>query len=368
MASTVALICCSDTLVLRSMQMNGDHPIRMSSTNKDGTVATIRQDGAIATTRQDGVCGTAFHTYKCTLSPQLRKMADTELGENRLIRKLAFEGMRQLMKKRPDINFSQDERFLLRFLRAKKFEVDRAFKSLVKYYELHKKHPDFFKDYKKSSVKHVLDDGMPLVLASRDKEGRPIVVLRTINWDPSRYSVLDIVKALFMVLEDLVEDEEAQVTGINLLVDLEGMGTQHVMQMGPNIAKKVTSIFQNCVPVRLHSIHFVNEPMVFDAAFAILKAFMADKMRKRVIAHGTDFSSLHKHFPASILPSNWRGTLGPYSNTDWKRDFLAQDRDFAPAADEGVLANTKKSKGHSKKDSIGSSKKLLRLEESKDRV
>ena len=42
----------------------------------------------------------------------------------------------------------------------------------------------------------------------------------TVNWDPSRYSVLDIVKALFMVLEDLVEDEEAQVTGINLLVDL----------------------------------------------------------------------------------------------------------------------------------------------------
>ena len=66
----------------------------------------------------------------------------------------------------------------------------------------------------------------------------------TVNWDPSRYSVLDIVKALFMVLEDLVEDEEAQVTGINLLVDQEGMGTQHVMQMGPNIAKKVTSIFQ----------------------------------------------------------------------------------------------------------------------------
>ncbi len=71
-----------------------------------------------------------------------------------------------------------------------------------------------------------------------------------VNWDPSNYSVLDIVKALFMVLEDLVDDEEAQVTGINLLVDLEGMGTQHVMQMGPNVARKVTSIFQVSAQLR----------------------------------------------------------------------------------------------------------------------
>ncbi|XP_038051776.1 alpha-tocopherol transfer protein-like isoform X2 [Patiria miniata] len=323
-----------------------------------------KQNGAVSKIqKQDGdhaPCSALTVPYKCTLSPTLRKRAESELGENHLVRKLAFEGMRQMMRTRPDIHFTQDERFLLRFLRAKKFEVDRAFKALVKYYELHKKHPNFFRDYKKSSIKHVLDDGFPLVLSSPDSEGRPIVALRTIHWDTNNYGVLDIAKAVFMVMMDLVEDEEPQITGVNLLVDLEGMGAQHVMQMGPNVAKKLTAIFQNCVPVRIHAIHFVNEPMVFDAAFAILKAFMADKMKRRVKAHGTDFASLHKHYPPSILPSNWGGRLGPYSNADWKETFLAQDRDFAAAVDEGVLQHPKKSKGHSKKDSIGSSKKLFK--------
>ncbi|XP_022083427.1 alpha-tocopherol transfer protein-like isoform X2 [Acanthaster planci] len=326
------------------------------------------QNGAVSKTQEasQAACNArVVILYKCSLSPQLRKRAETELGENHLVRKLAFEALRHQMRTRPDIHFAQDERFLLRFLRAKKFEVDRAFKALVKYYELHKKHPDFFQDYKKSSIKHVLDDGFPMVLSSPDPEGRPIVALRTINWDTNNYGAVDIVKALFMVMEDLMEAEEAQITGINLLVDLEGMGTQHVMQMGPNLARKVTSIFQNCVPVRLTGIHFVNEPVVFDAAFTILKAFMADKMKQRVKVHGRDFGSLHQHFPASILPSDWGGSLGRYSNVDWRDRFLAQDRDFAPAADEGILQHAKKSKGHSKKDSLGSSKKLFKKDSGK---
>ena len=47
-----------------------------------------------------------------------------------------------------------------------------------------------------------------------------------------------------MVMENLVEDDEVQVNGVVLLVDLDLIGASHAMTLGPNIAKKLTSIFQ----------------------------------------------------------------------------------------------------------------------------
>ena len=126
----------------------------------------------------DEIDGEEFDTYQCTLSPETKKKAETELGETDIVHQLAVMNLRKRMEQRPDIRFCQDERFLLRFLRAKKFEVERAFNSIVKYYELHVKHPDFFKDYKPSAIKHVLDDGFPMVLSQLDEEGRPVVAMK----------------------------------------------------------------------------------------------------------------------------------------------------------------------------------------------
>ncbi|PIK58147.1 putative alpha-tocopherol transfer protein-like [Apostichopus japonicus] len=108
----------------------------------------------------------------------MQKRAEKELGENHLMRKLAFNTLYKYMEEKPRIKFCRDENFLIRFLRAKKFEVDRAFKALKKYYELHLKVPEFFNDYNPRGIKHVLDDGYPYVLTDTDMEGRKVVAMR----------------------------------------------------------------------------------------------------------------------------------------------------------------------------------------------
>ncbi|PIK58148.1 putative alpha-tocopherol transfer protein-like [Apostichopus japonicus] len=57
----------------------------------------------------------------------------------------------------------------------------------------------------------------------------------------------------------------------------------------------------NCIPVRISGIHFVNEPVLFDGAFTIMKPFMNDKMRQRVKMHGSNYSALHKYVSPKIL-------------------------------------------------------------------
>ncbi|XP_780795.2 alpha-tocopherol transfer protein-like [Strongylocentrotus purpuratus] len=282
-------------------------------------------------------------SYEWTMSEGLKKKAELELGETPSVRESALQKLRERMDEKKGIVFNTDSRFLIRFLRARKFEVDRAFKSIVKYYELHVKHPDFFEKYHPTGIKHVLDDGYPYVLESTDKEGRHIVAMKTGHWDPRLYPITDIALALFMVIDQLVEDEAAQINGVILLFDLEGVNLSQVTCLTPSVARKLTSIFQNCVPVRVQGIHFINESLLFDGAFTIIKPFMQEKIRKRVRLHGQNMETLHEYLSPSILPDTFGGDITNYDSLPWRQAFLERDLRWQPSHEEGVLK--KKNKG-----------------------
>jgi len=71
-----------------------------------------------------------------------------------------------------------DDAFLLRFLRARKFDCDRAYKLLVNYYTIRASNADILGHITPSSVEGVYDCGVAAVLPHRDREGRRIVYVR----------------------------------------------------------------------------------------------------------------------------------------------------------------------------------------------
>ena len=76
-----------------------------------------------------------------------------------------------------------DAAFLLRFLRAKKFDVERAYQLILKHYEVkcETKNKELFSNMRPSAVRHVLDDGVTGVLTQRDKFGRRVLIFRPGN-------------------------------------------------------------------------------------------------------------------------------------------------------------------------------------------
>ena len=68
-----------------------------------------------------------------------------------------------------------DDAFLLRFLRARKFDYDRAYNLLVNYYTIRASNADIIGQITPSSVEHVYDSGTVAMLPYRDKEGRKIL-------------------------------------------------------------------------------------------------------------------------------------------------------------------------------------------------
>jgi len=71
-----------------------------------------------------------------------------------------------------------DDAFLLRFLRARKFDRDRAHKLLVNYYTIRANNRDLIGHITPSCVESIYDTGIGSLLPHRDREGRSIMYVR----------------------------------------------------------------------------------------------------------------------------------------------------------------------------------------------
>lgn len=116
---------------------------------------------------------------------------------------------------RPDIGFLRtDDDFILRFLRARKFDQVETFRLLAQYFQFRQQNLDMFQSFKVSLTKEVIEaqvgdvivlcsslslsqvddpgikralmDGFPGVLETPDQHGRKILILFASNWDQSR--------------------------------------------------------------------------------------------------------------------------------------------------------------------------------------
>ncbi|XP_053545740.1 alpha-tocopherol transfer protein-like [Bombina bombina] len=270
------------------------------------------------------------HNYVCTLSPELVIKAREELQEKPEWRLRDVQALRDMIwKDYPNLKTRIDDSFLLRFLRARKFDYDRALQLLVNYYSCRKGWPEVFNNLRPSAVKPVLDSGFLTVLPNKDAEGRRIVCIRPGQWTPRDFPITENIRAMYLSLEKLVESEETQVNGIVILADYDGVGLSQASHFGPFMAKKVIGILQDGFPIRIKAVNIINEPRIFKGIFAILKPFLKEKIVNRFFLHGSDLNSLHNNVPKSTLPEEYGGTSGKIESSTWSQVLLASEDDFA---------------------------------------
>ncbi|XP_053308869.1 alpha-tocopherol transfer protein-like [Spea bombifrons] len=276
------------------------------------------------------------HSYVCTLTPELLLKAREELQEKPEWRLRDVQALRDMVwKDYPNLRTRVDDSFLLRFLRARKFDYDRALQLLVNYYSCRKSWPEVFNDLRPSAVKPVLDAGFLTVLPQTDREGRRIVCVRPGQWNPRDYPITENIRAMYLSLEKLIESEETQVNGIVILADYNQVGLSQASHFGPFIAKKVIGILQDGFPIRIKAVNVINEPRIFKGIFAILKPFLKEKIVKRFFLHGSDLNSLHENIPKDILPEQYGGTAGKLDTSAWSQMLLNSEEGFAESFYKG---------------------------------
>ncbi|XP_076840323.1 alpha-tocopherol transfer protein-like [Brachyhypopomus gauderio] len=267
--------------------------------------------------------------YSCTLTAELVAKAREELQEKPEWRLRDVQALRDMiMKEQPNLRTRLDDAFLLRFLRARKFDYDRALQLLLNYHGSRRAWPEVFQDLKPSTVKHVLDLGFLTVLPRPDPQGRYILCLRPGKWKPNDYPFVDNIRAIYLTLEKLIQPEETQVNGIVILVDYNGVGLSQASNPGPLLSKKVVGILQDGFPIRIKAVNIINEPRIFKGIFAIIKPFLKEKMAERFVLHGSDLSSLHRVIPRSVLPEEYGGVAGHLDMSAWAHALLKAEEEF----------------------------------------
>lgn len=98
--------------------------------------------------------------YVCSLTEDLVAKAREELQEKPEWRLRDVQALRDMVRKEcPNLSTSLEDAFLLRFLRARKFDYDRALQLLINYHSCRRSWPEVFNNLRPSALKEVLASG-----------------------------------------------------------------------------------------------------------------------------------------------------------------------------------------------------------------
>ncbi|XP_066908793.1 alpha-tocopherol transfer protein-like [Halyomorpha halys] len=257
-----------------------------------------------------------------------------ELGETEESRSKGLATLRRYISEHPEIHTDQTDEFLLRFLRARKFDEDRAFKLLKGYLSAKKRDPELFRlSPALEDVVH-LGHGWQCVLSGRTKKGQAIFVSR-----PGKYNIISekskrggkqamVVEESFrtnvLALEWSLLEEMTQLAGLVCIIDMEGFSLiKHSAFLNPYHTMRTTSVVQDTLPLRFGGFHVVNQPRYMDAIYALFKPFLKEKIRERIYFHGRCYEQLHEFISPEVLPKEYGGTRGTIDDDDWKERLLA---------------------------------------------
>lgn len=144
----------------------------------------------------------------------------------------------------------KDDKFLLRFLRTKKFEVDRALQLYVNYYKYRHKYSHLLGELTAKSAEPILRSGLISVLPPT--VGPRILMFRASCLDFEWMVPGDLIKTMLLVLDKILEDEETQVHGVMVVEDLDGFSFLASMKIAGNEAFRkgvMMELIQVCVCV-----------------------------------------------------------------------------------------------------------------------
>uniref|UniRef100_A0A667YU53 Tocopherol (alpha) transfer protein n=1 Tax=Myripristis murdjan TaxID=586833 RepID=A0A667YU53_9TELE len=220
--------------------------------------------------------------------------------------------------------------FLIRFLRARDFDVELALK------RWRRDSPEISGCLSPRSVLGLLNNSYHAVLPQRDHAGSRVLLYRIGQWNPKDWSAFQVFRVSLMTSEIICTETETQQRGLKVIFDLAGWSLGHALQFNPSLAKKISSVLQDSFPLKVRGIHLLNEPRFFRPVFAMLRPFLPEKIKQRIHMHGADYcNTLSDFFSPSVLPPEYGGE-GPALEDacqEWTNQLLQSERLLNQIAD-----------------------------------
>ncbi|KAL1117102.1 hypothetical protein AAG570_004430 [Ranatra chinensis] len=254
---------------------------------------------------------TVEYTDCITLSEETAELAEKELRENEATRRHGLQQVRDWIVKNPRIvHCRDDENFLLRFLRAKKFSAPMAEEALERYLLLRQSWAAAFNnmDCTLPNMKHLIDAGYLFAAPGRDKYGRRWIIARPGVFDPHKFTNEDMCRIHGLVYETLLEDSESQVRGFVHFADGAGVSFPHITLFTPKEAVRIVKNGERTLPMRHKQVYGINVHPSLKYVLDFGLSLISDKIRKRVKIYSS-MEEASDEIDTNMLPKEYGGVI-----------------------------------------------------------
>ncbi|NWX64734.1 S14L2 protein, partial [Promerops cafer] len=206
---------------------------------------------------------------------------------------------------------SQDDYFLLKWLRARSFDLPKAETMLRKV----RGTPCFWGD--PSVIRKYMSGGM----CGYDREGSPVwyEIIGPLDAKGLLFSASkqDLIKNKFRDCELLRRecDQQSEKLGkkiemVMMVYDCEGLGLKHLWKPAVDTYGEILSMFEENYPESLKCLFIVKAPKLFPVAYNLVKHFLSEDTRKKVVVLGSNWKEvLQKYIDPAQIPVEYGGTL-----------------------------------------------------------
>ncbi|KAL1124687.1 hypothetical protein AAG570_001311, partial [Ranatra chinensis] len=178
---------------------------------------------------------------------------------------------------------STTDDFLLRFIRASKYDVKECHKLVQEYFRAKLEDPDsyglklpveFLSTYSRLDLGYVIDN--------YDVFGRRIAVVKLGDLDPYKEVWSDIVGAILCSCEALSLERDVQDNGITAVLDCTNFSLKLMKWATPKKFRVIFRFLNVCMPMRFEAYHVVNAPLIFNTFYAAVRPFLNAEFLKKV--------------------------------------------------------------------------------------
>ncbi|XP_053675664.1 clavesin-1-like [Anopheles nili] len=249
-----------------------------------------------------------YDEYKFTLPELYRDLAKEELREDDSVREKALAEMRQWIVENPHIRKCRtDAKFLLRFLRFRKFSVPMACEALERYLAVRELNPAWFKnlDCNDPTMKEILAV-QPMTYLGQDHTGRAVYLVRFGMFNGEKHTAQQDARYMALVLETILEWEDTQIGGCYAFIEYDRCTTSSFEKWSMTELKLIMEIFSQTHPLRYSEIYGAQLPKYAVPVIETLLSFASPKLREKITCYKT-IDELEKHFEPALKPSLYGG-------------------------------------------------------------
>ncbi|XP_065760583.1 SEC14-like protein 4 isoform X1 [Muntiacus reevesi] len=212
-----------------------------------------------------------------------------------------------------------DDHYVLRWLRARDFDLQKSEDMLRKHVEFRKQQDlDNILEWKPSEVVQRYDAGG---LCGYDYEGCPVWFDIIGTMDPKGLllsaSKQELIRKRIRVCELLLHECEQQSQKLGrrvdtavMVFDMEGLSLRHLWKPAVEVYQQFFAILEANYPETMKNLIVVRAPKLFPVAFNLVKSFMGEETRRKIVIMGGNWKQeLLKFISPDQLPVEFGGTM-----------------------------------------------------------